>query len=191
MLAGVDVEHEVDQRTLQARAHAPVHGEPSAGDLGGALQVQNLQLPPQVPMRLGLEIELARLAPAPDFDVIVGASAYRHRFVRNVGNTGHQVAERLVGGLGFLFERANTVRHGPDVLLQLAGVLTFFAKFRDFGAFCIALRLELLGLGERRTALRVQRPELLEIQLIAARCQALGDRVQVRPEERKIVQFMR
>ena len=74
MLARVHVEHEVGQRPLQPGAHAQVHGEPRARDLGGALEIQNAQRRAQIPVRLGFEIELARLAPAADFQVVGGAA---------------------------------------------------------------------------------------------------------------------
>ncbi len=96
VLARVDIQHEVDERPLQLRAHAPVDGKSRAGDFGGTLQVQDAQLRAQVPMRFGFEIELARLAPAADFDVVLGALADRHRFVRNIGNAGQQSPKRFI-----------------------------------------------------------------------------------------------
>ena len=44
VLAGVHVEHEIDERALQLRAQVPVEGETRAGDLGGALEVQDAEL---------------------------------------------------------------------------------------------------------------------------------------------------
>ena len=61
VLARMHVEHEVDQRAFQLARPAPINGEPRAGDLGGAFQIQDAQLRAQIPMRLGFEIELARL----------------------------------------------------------------------------------------------------------------------------------
>ena len=110
MLARVDVQKKVDERPLQTRAHAPINGEPRAGDLGGALQIQDLELRAQIPMRFGREIELAGLAPAANFDVVVSAFADGHGLVRDVGDAGHQIAEGIVDGLGFLIERRNRAR---------------------------------------------------------------------------------
>ncbi len=54
-------------------------------------------------------------------------------------------------------------------------------------ALRVALRFQLLGLGQRRAALGIQRAKLLDIELIPARRQTLGDGVQIGPEEGKIM----
>ncbi len=118
MLAGVNVQKEIDERPLQSRADAPVNRKPRAGDLGGALQIQDLQLRAQIPMRLGFEIELARLAPAAHFDVVVRALAHRHGLVRDVGDAGHQIAKGFVGGLGLFIQRRDAFADGAALLLE-------------------------------------------------------------------------
>ena len=60
VLAGVQIEHEGDQRALEPRAEPPQHRETRAADLGRALEVQNAQRGAELPVRLRLEIE-ARL----------------------------------------------------------------------------------------------------------------------------------
>ncbi len=123
VLAGVHVEHEIDERALQLRAQAPVQGEARAGDLGGALEIQDAQFRAQVPVRLGLEIELRRLAHAPHFHVVVGVSAHRHGFVRHIGDAGQQFAELLVQRLSPVRRgRRSLRRHGAHLLLPLGGV---------------------------------------------------------------------
>ncbi len=62
--------------------------------------------------------------------------------------------------------------------------------FPQLGHFCalrVHLRLQLLGFRQRRAALSIQRAELFDIELIPARGQALGDGVQVGPEEGEIM----
>jgi seryl-tRNA synthetase len=61
---GVEVEHEGDQRPLERRPRPAEHREAAAGDLGGALEVEDLKLGPEVPVGLGLEAEGRRLTPA-------------------------------------------------------------------------------------------------------------------------------
>ena len=61
------------------------------------------------------------------------------------------------------------------------------AQFGYLARSFVFLRFELLGFGQRRAALGIQRAELLEIELIPARSQTLGDGVQVRPEEGEIM----
>ena len=78
VLARVQIEHEVDERAREPRAGAAQHGEPRAGDLGGALEVDDAERRPEIPVRLRLEVERARLAVAPHFDVVRGALADRH-----------------------------------------------------------------------------------------------------------------
>ncbi len=143
VLARVNVQHEVDQRAFQPGADAPIDGKPRAGDFGGALQIQNLQLGPEIPMRLGLKIELARLAPAADFDVVVRALAHRHGFVRNIRNAGHQIAESFIDGLGFFIQGSNAIADLADLLLDRGGVLPGFLELPDFDALGVLLRLQL------------------------------------------------
>src|SRR5207253_7926624 len=53
----VDIQKKIDQRALQARAHPPVERETRAGDLGGAVEIQDAQSGTQVPVSLGVKIE--------------------------------------------------------------------------------------------------------------------------------------
>ncbi len=43
VLGGVEVEHEVDERAFEARALPIVDGEARAGDLGGAVEVEDAE----------------------------------------------------------------------------------------------------------------------------------------------------
>ena len=52
VLRGVQVEHEVDQRAREARACADQHGEPGARDLRAALEVDDAERRPEIPVRL-------------------------------------------------------------------------------------------------------------------------------------------
>ena len=60
VLARVQVEHEVDQRAREPRAGAAQHREPRAGDLRAALEVDDAERRPEIPVRLRLEVERAR-----------------------------------------------------------------------------------------------------------------------------------
>ena len=62
--ARVEVEHELDERPLEPGAGPEVGGEAGAGHLGAALEVEDAEIGPQVPVRLGGEVEPARLADA-------------------------------------------------------------------------------------------------------------------------------
>ena len=150
VLARVDVEHEVDQRAFQLRAQAPVEGEARAGDLGGALEIEDAEFGAEIPVRLGLEIELRGLAPAAHFDVVGFGAAHRHGFVRDVGNAGEQFLELLVHGFHLLVERGDLLGDGADFLLPLGGVGAFALEFADLDALLVLARLELFGLGNGR-----------------------------------------
>ena len=85
MLAGVQVQHEVDQRPLHERPGAFEEGEAGPGDLGGALEIQDPQVLADVPMGLGFEGKAGRLAPGLDHGVVVGGGAHGDAGVRQVG----------------------------------------------------------------------------------------------------------
>ena len=91
MLARVQIEHEVDQRARQPRAGAAQHREAGAGNLRGALEIENAERGAEIPVRLRLEVERARLAVRAGLPVVCGALADRHARVRQV----RQHQERL------------------------------------------------------------------------------------------------
>ena len=53
VLAGVQVEHEVGQRAFEAGSLAEVDDEARAGDLGGALEVEDAEALADLPVRAG------------------------------------------------------------------------------------------------------------------------------------------
>ncbi len=84
VLAGVEVEHERDERPLERGAGAEQRGEARSCDLGAALEVEDAELGPEVPVRLGREVEAARHADHPFDPVGALVGAARHRVVRQV-----------------------------------------------------------------------------------------------------------
>src|SRR5689334_8084723 len=93
VLARVHVEKKIDQGALQTGAGSPIYSEAGAGDLRGALQIEDMQIGPQIPVGLRFEIKLSGLAPAMDLDVVVRTASNRNRFVRNIRDSGQQRAE--------------------------------------------------------------------------------------------------
>ena len=68
-----------------SRAPAPLSTENRApAILAAALEVEDAERRAEIPVRLRLEVERARLAVAPDFDVVRGALADRHARVRQI-----------------------------------------------------------------------------------------------------------
>ncbi len=182
MLAGVHVEHEVDEGALQFGAHVPIQGEAGAGDFGGAFQVQDAEFRPQVPMRFGGEIVGAGLAHAAHFHVVVGVLAHRHGFVRDVGDAGQQILKLGVDALHLLVQGCDLRLQHADLLPLCRSVLALPQQRSDFGACLIDGRLQLLGLRDGGTAALVQVAELLEARRIAARCEPFGHPVEIVPE---------
>ena len=83
--AGVRIEEEVDKGAFQAGASATENGKTAAGELVAALEVEDVQIGAQIPVRLKVEVELARGAPAATLDVLVLVLAVRRGLARNVG----------------------------------------------------------------------------------------------------------
>ena len=189
VLAGVHVQHEVDQRALQLRAQAPVDGEARAGDFGGALEIQDAEVRARGPNALwASKSKLRRRAPAADFDVIVGALAGGHGVVR-------QCWERRPA-TGGTFRRAlwrcssSAVMRSPisrTFCWRSAASWPALLQLADFLRFGVALRFELFGFGERGAALGVELAERFDVEREAAIGQPLGDRVEILAEEREIV----
>ena len=88
----VGVQEEVDDGALQPGTQPAVDGETRAGDLGGGVKVQNLQIGADVPVGLGLPAELTGRAPTAHFHVFAVVLADRHA---GVGDVGHAHQELL------------------------------------------------------------------------------------------------
>src|SRR5262249_18481176 len=86
VLVGMNVEHEVNQRTLKSCAHAPVDGEPCPCNLAGSVKVQDAKLRSQLPMGLGCYFEFRPLADRANFSVGGGISPRRDCSVGKVRN---------------------------------------------------------------------------------------------------------
>ena len=187
MLAGVRVEHEIDERALQFRAHAPVKGKARAGDFGRPLEIQDAQLRTEIPMCFGLEIELRRIAYAPHFQVVMLIFAYRHGLVRHVGNSGKEFLELRVDGVPLLIERGNLDLHVALLLLEDRGVRAGFPQLADFEGIGVIAGSQLLRFGDGRAPPLVQFPVAIQIGRITAGLQPLRDAVEIRSKPCQIV----
>ena len=159
VLAGVQVEHEVGQRPLQLRAQLPVDSKTRARDLGGALQIQNSQRLSQIPVRLGREIELRRLAPAADFLVVRRRAAHGHARVRHVGNPDQQPAQLAVELLRNFFMLLDLLAQALGFFDQPRRILLVLLELRDLFRGAVALGLQVLGFGDGFAPARVEFPE--------------------------------
>jgi len=112
-LFAVDVEHELDERQLQARAVAFHELVPAAGDLRAALEVEDVERLAEVVVRDdGLGELPAVLEPPPVARLVVGlVRARRHALVGNVRDLqqaflelGLEFVRALLDGLQLLLE---------------------------------------------------------------------------------------
>ena len=163
VLAGVKREHEVDQRPGQLRAVAHQEREARAGHPRGALEIEDAERGPEVPMRLRLEVEDARFADAPHLEVVRGA--------RPDGHPGRgQIRERPQPRAPLLFDRVE-VRFEPlDRLAALAicgehgaRVAPFLLRAGDLLAGRVLIALERLDLDNHRAPARVERRKRVEV----------------------------
>ena len=96
--------------------------EAALGELDGALEVEDPERGPEVPVRLRLEVERRRRSPAPHLDVVVLVGAERNAGVGEVGAGEQQVARVGVDDLALGVERFDAVVDAPHLLLGGLGV---------------------------------------------------------------------
>ena len=70
MLARVQIEHEIDERAREPRTGAEQQREARAGDLRRALEVEDAECRPEVPVCSRGEVERRRIADATHLDVL-------------------------------------------------------------------------------------------------------------------------
>ncbi len=150
VLAGVEVEHEVGEGSLEAGSGAELEDEAGAGDLGGALEVEDAEGFADLPVGTGGEVEGGDGAPGLLDDVVVLGGAGGDAVVGKVGEGLEELAKAEVGfgGAGFelvclFFERGGLCGDEGDV-----GALALEAA--ELGGEGVALGLEGLSFGDGR-----------------------------------------
>ncbi len=182
---GVEVEHVGDQGALEHRPAALENREAARGHGHGALEVDDVELRPEVPVGLGLEVEGRRLAPAPldPVGALVGA----------LGNARmNQVRDRQLEGAELLLELAGAVLEllGPAAErrhLRLEGFGLGLPALPEQGAdrlrARVAPRLQLLDLDQSRAPGGVDLEQAIERRLRAARLEHAADALGVAAEQ--------
>ena len=174
VLAGVQVEHEVDQRPLEPRPEAPVDGKAGAGELGAALEVEDAQLRSEIPVCLGLEVEGRRLPHQPLHPVGGFVLAQRHAVVRQVGQLQLDLGQLGVDGAHALLEGADAALEAAHLGDLAGGVAALALDLADLAARLVAPLLELFQLDQHRSATGVEAgPAIHQIRIVAA----AGDQV--------------
>ena len=161
----VRIEEIVDERALKTSACAAEHRETAARELIASIEIEDVQIGAKIPMRLEIEIELARRAPATALGVFAFVFAHRSGVARNVRRSHQNVIElgvdfpALGACLGELFvDLAN-------LLLGSFGLFLFASahELADFLRSGIAFGLQAFLGGDSLATLLVERREQLGI----------------------------
>mgnify|MGYP003694615373 CR=1 FL=1 len=99
MLVGVEVEHELPDRTLQPRQALFQHDKARAAQLCGRLEIHVAERAAEIVMRLRREGVVADLAVDVTLHVAVLVCAFGHLVERQVRNRGKLFRQLLVGRL--------------------------------------------------------------------------------------------
>ena len=176
---GVLIQHEGDEGALQAGTGAAEHVEAALGQLHAALEVDDIQGRPQIPVGLGLKAlggEVARGAPAAHLRVVVLVLADGGRGVAQVRHAHEQRLQRVVGlgagGAGrfqLLVDLAHLLLGGLGLVL-----LALAHEGADLLGDTVALGLEGLFLGDDLATLHIEGSELLRIERRMAVPHGLG-----------------
>ena len=93
MLFSVQIQHELRQGAVQTGQLAFHHHEARTGELNGGGKIQPAVHFTQRHVIAHVKIELARRAPAADFNVVVFVTANRHVIVRNIRDRQRDIAD--------------------------------------------------------------------------------------------------
>src|SRR5437868_15099718 len=93
MLHGVEIEHEVCQRSLELCAEVPIDGKARAGKLCSARQIEHAELFAEFPMWFWRKAKLRGSSPTSDLDIVMLAASDRDTGMRQVGNLRHNTAQ--------------------------------------------------------------------------------------------------
>jgi hypothetical protein len=165
----VEVQHEADEGPLQPGALVHVDGEARARDLGRPLEVQDAQALADVPVGLGVEIEVRRRPPAPDFPIVFGAASDGNGFMRDVRDIEQGLPDLLFDGLEALVEAGDLVADLPHLQDPGRGVRAFLFHPGDLLGGLVLLRPELLDREEDVLLLPGGPDEVPEVDPLAPR----------------------
>jgi len=145
---GVQIEHELDQGALEARAGADEQREPGARHARGALEIEESEGFAEGHMVPGLEVEGGFLPPLAHHDIGRGIVANRHALVGQIGNRQQQGALLLLDLPDRGVERRDLLAHLAGLALDFRGVLAGLLQGADFFGDLLALVLQAVALGD-------------------------------------------
>ena len=178
------IQHEGDERALEAGAGTTEHVEAALSQLHATLEIDDVQGRAQIPVGLRLEAlggEIAGRAPAAHLGVVVLVLAHRRGGVHHVRNGEH---ERVHGGLGLGAGIAQGGKLLVDLAHRLLGGVGFVGlalahERADLLRKLVALGLQGLFLGDDLAALHIKGGELLRREGGVAVLHRFGDLVEV------------
>ena len=162
MLLDVQIEHPGDQRPLQPRAGALQHVEARAAELDAALEVDDVQLRAEIPVRLRLEVERPRLPFFPDDHVLGVARPDRHAGVRQIRDAQHGVLQVRFHLRQLFIQRLDLIADGRHVRLQRLplGALPIAHELADLLRAAVALGAQHFHAHQDRPPALIQRQRL-------------------------------
>ena len=156
MLFGVQVEHELGERPMQACQLAAQDGKARAGKLGGDFAIEPALVRTELDVILDREIERARRAPTILFDVAVLVGTLRHRGIGQIRNAQRDRGELLLDVGQARFVGLELIGDTGDLGHQRGGVLALALGDADRLGARIARVLQFLGLDLHGLALRLE-----------------------------------
>jgi len=154
-------------KLISARAsrapRADEHAESRARDLRPALEVDDAERRPEIPVRLRRHREGARRAGTPHLSVVRGTFARRHARVRQVRNDEQAVVPPLLDQIELDALLLDLLRPLAARILDLRRVEPLALGARDLVARRVLLALEALELRQQAPAPCLERGQLLEL----------------------------
>jgi hypothetical protein len=172
-LLTVNVEHECHERAIQSRGGAVEDGETRAGDLRRAIEVENAEGFPDVPVRLGREVERRSGSPRSLDAIRRLVTADRNGLVGDVREVQLEIAEILLDGGKAIIELLDLVADALHRIDLRGRVLPALLERGDLLRCHVALVLQGLHAGDGAAAVRLQLQEAVEVDVHAAVLQRL------------------
>ena len=148
VLGGVQVEHEADERALEARPGALHEDEAGPRDLHGPLEVDHVQLLGHVPVGQGGEVEGGDGTVRANLDVVGIGVALGDRLVRHVGDDLEGLVAISLGGGHLAFHALDAVAQFTHLRHDGRHVLTGLLALRNALGDAILLGFQSFHLGQ-------------------------------------------
>jgi hypothetical protein len=151
------------RRARETRAGTEQHGKPRAGDLRAALEIDDPERWPEIPVRLRCEGERSRRADTANFLVVVCAFSDRDARMRNVGDDEHRLMAPLFEFIDFGACLLDLRRALTIDFLNLCRVLSLPLRLRNLVGRRLLLALQPFELRQQPTTTGLERGKLIEL----------------------------